>query len=228
MAERETLSNVSSLENSEFGFDNEETDDDTLQEYLLDVSESAVTQNTAEDPEMASQNNRENIEENCQVTPADTSVKNKKFVRPGLLKRKIHQSKTQESASSQIMAYILAEKEAEKKLKKPPMPNTEIHPVDAFLAGIAPSLKSLNPFLLNETKSRIFSTVQESEMKQLLDPQGQYRQTFPNQLPFSPASTSSSGIPTTYISPIVHHTDPSPVYNELRNSQQDIPNETQN
>ena len=86
MAERETLSNVSSLENSEFGFDNEETDDDTLQEYLLDVSESAVTQNTAEDPEMASQNNRENIEENCQVTPANTSVKNKKFVRPGLLK----------------------------------------------------------------------------------------------------------------------------------------------
>ena len=78
MAERETLSNVSSLENSEFGFDNEETDDDTLQEYLLDVSESAVTQNTAEDPEMASQNNRENIEENCQVTPANTSVKNKK------------------------------------------------------------------------------------------------------------------------------------------------------
>lgn len=57
------------------------------------------------------------------------------------------------------MTYILAEKE------KVHLFNQD--PVDAFLCGIAPTLKSLNPFLLNEAKGKIFGVVQELELKQL-------------------------------------------------------------
>ena len=39
------------------------------------------------------------------------------------------------------------------------------HPIDAFLTGIAPTLKTLNPYLLNLAKSEIFSTVQKYEIK---------------------------------------------------------------
>ena len=42
------------------------------------------------------------------------------------------------------------------------------HPVDAFLAGIAPTLKSLSPYYLNLTKSEIFASVQKHEMEMLL------------------------------------------------------------
>ncbi|XP_045467020.1 uncharacterized protein LOC123675628 [Harmonia axyridis] len=79
-------------------------------------------------------------------------------------KRKLSDTevKSQESASSQLMAYILAEKEAEKTSQP-----SEKHPVDAFLAGIAPSLKSLDPFLLIAAKGKIFNIVQEYELEQL-------------------------------------------------------------
>lgn len=33
------------------------------------------------------------------------------------------------------------------------------HPVNALFAGIAPTLKSLNPTLLNQAKSKIFSII---------------------------------------------------------------------
>lgn len=48
-----------------------------------------------------------------------------------------------------------------------PVTQKFIHPVDAFLAGIAPTLKSLTPYFLNLAKSEIFTTVQEYEMAML-------------------------------------------------------------
>lgn len=43
------------------------------------------------------------------------------------------------------------------------------HPVDAFLAGVAPTLKTLNPYYLNLAKSEIFASVQKYEMKMLME-----------------------------------------------------------
>lgn len=34
-----------------------------------------------------------------------------------------------------------------------------VHPVDAFLNGLAPTLKNLSPYSLNIAKSKIFSIV---------------------------------------------------------------------
>lgn len=62
--------------------------------------------------------------------------------------------------ADQFMELILAQKQT---TSKP----CEQHPVDAFLYGIAPTLKTLNPRLLNEAKGKIFSIVQEYELIQL-------------------------------------------------------------
>lgn len=59
------------------------------------------------------------------------------------------------------MAYILAEKEAEKNMTN--QRNNQIdpsrHPIDIFLASLAPTLKSLDPLLLNQAKTVIFAVV---------------------------------------------------------------------
>ncbi|XP_011635627.1 uncharacterized protein LOC105426203 [Pogonomyrmex barbatus] len=49
------------------------------------------------------------------------------------------------------------------------------HSVDAFLASIAPTLKSLSPYYLNVTKTKIFTIVQEAEMIQIVEQQKRYR-----------------------------------------------------
>ncbi|KAL3276423.1 hypothetical protein HHI36_011808 [Cryptolaemus montrouzieri] len=51
--------------------------------------------------------------------------------------------------------------------------NTNVDAVDAFLAGLAPTLKSLSPYYLNLAKSKIFMTVQKFEMNMLLESQNQ-------------------------------------------------------
>lgn len=51
------------------------------------------------------------------------------------------------------------------------------HPVDAFLAGLAPPLKALNPFYLNLAKSELFATVQKYEMK-MLEQQHSHQECF--------------------------------------------------
>lgn len=42
------------------------------------------------------------------------------------------------------------------------------HSVNAFLAGISPTLKSLSPYYLNLAKSEIFAIVQKYEMKMIM------------------------------------------------------------
>lgn len=69
---------------------------------------------------------------------SSSSVKKNIFRLP--LKRKInYEGKSIDSPASQLMAFMLAEKEEEKKTKKE-VEYTVKHPVDAFLSGIAPTL----------------------------------------------------------------------------------------
>lgn len=72
-------------------------------------------------------------------------------------------TKTSESASSTLMKYIMQKREND-------IANTtKTHSVDAFLAGLSPTLKSLTPYYLNIVKSKIFSIVQEYEMQMIVD-----------------------------------------------------------
>lgn len=68
--------------------------------------------------------------------------------------------------------------------------SSQSHSVDAFLASIAPTLKSLSPYHLNITKTKIFSIVQEVEMAQIV--KRQKRQARKRRAASSPDESSAS------------------------------------
>ncbi|XP_074033833.1 uncharacterized protein isoform X2 [Leptinotarsa decemlineata] len=162
---RETLSNVPSCE--------EKTDDSELnprmEESELDPESEAESQ---KEVSQCSGNSQTIVQPTSPVPLAGrtqaTPRKKHYFARPVNVKRTGAnvQKTAHESPSSQLMAYILAEKETERNqticATNPPQ-----HPVDIFLASLAPTLKSLDPILLNQAKTAIFATVQEFELKQL-------------------------------------------------------------
>lgn len=65
----------------------------------------------------------------------------------------------QQTASSQLMEYLINKNEK----------NTLQHPVDAFLAGVAPTLKTFSSYYLSLAKSEIFATVQKYEIKMIME-----------------------------------------------------------
>nr|XP_027225118.1 uncharacterized protein LOC113817296 [Penaeus vannamei] len=67
----------------------------------------------------------------------------------------------QQTASAISLEEYLISKQKKQTLSTSP------HPVDAFLAGIAPTLKTLTPYYLNVAKSEIFATVQKYELQML-------------------------------------------------------------
>lgn len=66
-----------------------------------------------------------------------------------------------ETTSINLVKYLLEQNEKTNQ--------QSTHPVDAFLAGLAPTLKSLSPYHLNIAKSKIFNVVQELEMNQIMN-----------------------------------------------------------
>lgn len=154
LAERKGLSNVP-----------DEKDDDDAPE----TGDELQQQNSIEDPHQPPDEPEETTK-SSPLPPATTPAKRVSAEkRPSYAgrKRKLLNTevKPQDSASSQLMAYILAEKEADSRNSR--SQHSEQHPVDAFLAGIAPSLKSLDPPLLLAAKGKIFNVVQEYELQQL-------------------------------------------------------------
>lgn len=123
------------------------------------------------------------------VSSSSSSMEKDKFSRTPLKRKKSRIGKSLDSPASQLMAYILAEKQNENKIIRTSVQESEKHPVNAFLDGIAPTLKSLNPILLNQVKGRIFSLVQEYEMKQLT---GNHYNDAPNPKPSTSNLTSYS------------------------------------
>ncbi|KAG5899276.1 hypothetical protein JTB14_012278 [Gonioctena quinquepunctata] len=153
LIERKSLSNVADTE--EVTDYDEHSDITVKEEENIDIDESeSMQQNEEEDPEMKSQKTQE------MVLYANTSVKS--------VKRKMQSQLEPQELASASMTYMLSAERTENQPKEVSRNESEKHPVDAFLAGIAPPLKSLNPMLLNQAKSCIFSIVQEYEMKQLL------------------------------------------------------------
>ncbi|KAG8276269.1 hypothetical protein J6590_069021 [Homalodisca vitripennis] len=176
LGEREGITNVFSQQNEE------EVNEQEL------VEEKNLEENTHEQPTSEDENT------NIAKTPSSsTALEDNKFIKPKPIKRKMAgfqesgKSIHYESPSSQLMAFILAEKAAEKRAPQ----QLEQHPVDAFLAGIAPSLKSLNPELLIEAKGKIFNIVQEIELKQVqFNCQGNF--SMGHFMTFSSSSSTSS------------------------------------
>ncbi|KAI8433201.1 hypothetical protein MSG28_015293 [Choristoneura fumiferana] len=85
-----------------------------------------------------------------------------------------HSSHTSRSSlrsakSSQRKRKGRGKKSKNKKPKYVLVKNPEPNPVDAFLAGVAPILKSLNPVLLNLAKSEIISAALKYERNMLTD-----------------------------------------------------------
>lgn len=76
------------------------------------------------------------------------------------IKRKYKLLKT---ANANLKKYFLEKSSNEQNVFN------QLDPVDAFLAGLAPTLKSLSPYYLNLAKSKIFSIVQEFELRMLVE-----------------------------------------------------------
>lgn len=91
---------------------------------------------------------------------------------------------SQSSASSGVMEYILKNKEKS---------NTQdIHPIDAFINGLAATMKSFSPYYQHLAKGRIFAIVQDLEWEQLSAEPSSY--TSPMSGTTSASSTNSTPV----------------------------------
>lgn len=151
LGEREGLSNLSKSQDDDYNIH------DSQMEFTEETCrpQSVEDEPTTEDIHSTSKDN--NIRINNTYSSLVSENRNK-LDRFEAIKRKIldPEETPLESPSAQLMAYLLTVKQASRN-----------DPVDAFLGGIAPTLKTLNPLLLNEAKGKIFAIVQEMEMKQL-------------------------------------------------------------
>lgn len=102
----------------------------------------------------------------------------------------------QQTASSKVMGYLINKNENLATA-------TSQHPVDAFLAGIAPTLKTLSSYYLHLAKSEIFATVQKYELK-LLTEQQSYQGKFDQNLTHNRTAQSTySKTPSSVSVPIL-------------------------
>jgi len=90
------------------------------------------------------------------------------------------------TASAVMMKYLLDKKSKEEN------DTTPKHHVDAFLTGIASTMKALDPYRANIAKTRIFSVVQELEMDQIMNDQRQVYTPTP-QIPVTQNKTNMNG-----------------------------------
>ncbi|KAL5237445.1 hypothetical protein ACI65C_004855 [Semiaphis heraclei] len=148
LAEKDTLGNIEDVVGNE---DN------------VDIFNDNINENENENE---NENDAVQIDENMDDIDGEQlqnveQTQSSKPVRKSIQKRSI--IKTPDSASTTLMKYIMQKKENN-------ISNvTQNNPVDAFLAGLSPTLKTFTPYYLNLVKSKIFSIVQEYEMKMILD-----------------------------------------------------------
>ncbi|KAG8305655.1 hypothetical protein J6590_065575 [Homalodisca vitripennis] len=176
LGERKGLSNVP---------DEEHISDETQ------LNDSHQQNSTKESQDVNDIEPQESVESVSLLTPTTPASRVSIDHRPLSAKRKRKlEAKPQETASSQLMAYILAEK------KKESSENHGQHPVDTFLSRIATTLKSLHPVRFHSAKGKIFNIVQEYELQELLENSNQ--QT--NMVPPNNMSSDSMSLTTSTLS----------------------------
>jgi hypothetical protein len=123
----------------------------------------------------------------------------------------------QETTASTFIKYLLDRSQT--------MPPTPVHvdAVDAFLAGLAPTLKTFTPYYLNLAKTKIFSAVQEYEMAMILERRKQAASasgcvweqgaSYFSDTPLPSTSMQPTPVPTSQCSPVTneHAAQPSTV-----------------
>ncbi|XP_029662784.1 bromodomain-containing protein DDB_G0270170-like [Formica exsecta] len=174
MKEIETKSNLNKAEKI---LDNE-NDEDQYNDDDNDDSE--------EEPVKNVENLNQNIDDVTISNLSSSSSSSLKFYKERKVESTKSKFKSPETASATLMKYMLERNE--KKSQR------VIHPVDAFLAGLAPTLKSLSSYHLNIAKSKFFNIVQEIEMDQITHMQQKYA-TPPETSSFISSSPSPSPSP---------------------------------
>ena len=98
----------------------------------------------------------------CQSLPFPNNKGTFEVPEKSITKSSTKRVASQHTNSAEFMKHIVSNNENQ--VASAPTP----HPVDAFLAGVAPTLKTLTPFYLHLAKSEIFGVVQKYEMKMLM------------------------------------------------------------
>jgi len=140
--------------------------------------------NVDDDVNESKPNENEEYSQNCITEEVDNSVivesQNSRILsnsKPsGSLQFSTPRKKTKYSSPSKTAAATVMEYLVKKNESKVPLDPQ--HPVDAFLAGIAPSLKKLTPLYWHYAKADIFAAVQNYELKMIMD-QEQFAQPSP-------------------------------------------------
>lgn len=182
--ERETKGNIEKQD--EDGKEDHEIEDEYEIENRTDDTEEPNVSNVGED-----------LQSQSPLTPTykNTFESITSRLRTSSKKRR----RPQQTASAILMEYLIKKNENQATTSTS---NVSQHPVDAFLAGVAPTLKTLNPYFLNLAKSEIFATVQRYEMKMLMEQhsyQGRYNQHFARNM--TPTSRTPSSVSTPLSSP---------------------------
>lgn len=154
MEERETKGNIRWHPDTECT----ELDDDEEQESLQTTD---ILNSPEISKETASQPFTQQNPTSSNVIPSSALV----FAKPTRVSggKKIAQPET---AASTLMKYLLEKKEEETKSSTSGLPTVTLdNPIDCFLFGISPTLKSLPPYLQNLAKTEIFSTMQKFELQ---------------------------------------------------------------
>jgi len=120
--------------------------------------------------------NSEGSEENESAVNNKPKLPSSRMMPPPLKARKKFQTDT---ASSVLMKYLLKSEKHEK--------STSAHPIDAFFAGLAATVKTFSPEYQHMAKSKLFAAVSELEWAQL-----QMHQTKPASISPTASSTPST------------------------------------
>ncbi|KAK7067324.1 hypothetical protein SK128_006358 [Halocaridina rubra] len=180
--ERETKGNIASQQ------DEENNQDDNAQQPEDEEEDIA---NDAGEPAVPDVDLHEDLQTRPSPSPKTTFETPRKSLAVKSAKRKVA---PQQTASAKLMEYLIGKQENQ-------TTSTSPHPVDAFLAGIAPTLKTLTPYYLNVAKSEIFATVQKYELQMLKNQHSCEVKTEPS----ASVSSASTPLPSQYVETIFGH-----------------------
>lgn len=126
----------------------------------------------------------ENATGSTEVPILDTSNKSTSMASKATprKKTKLSQANPPKTAAATLMEYVMQRNEC---LTNQPQ---QQNPVDAFLAGLAPALKTLPPQLWIQAKGELFNVVQKYEIEFVMGQQHDYLST-----PSTSAQSSRSG-----------------------------------
>lgn len=177
---------------------------------MTNIEDEVTNQDFTGDNNISESVSRENDEDTHEcITEVDNpiTVKSRSHISqcpipPKRTKRLVPNDPPPKTAAATVMEYLVKKNESTGSSPSPPQ-----DPVDAFLSGIAPTLKKLGPLYWYYAKNDIFAAVQKYEFKQLMDQEQLVR---PSLIPTSSIpSYSEQPSPACYQQSISTYSNPS-------------------